>query len=138
MIDESVMNLLNECAKNKATYLVYINNLDNMYDIEFTKTLHDIMRLQRDSLNMMMTLLSQRYDYLSTLTFTTRIYIEKYNGVNDTVNYYVFPQVTPDIPDGEKMAFVRIGQWFTDDKLALAFAEELKTKYGGEIVKTIV
>jgi len=140
MIDPSIIKLLEDCAKSKANYLLYLDNLDNIYDIEFITTLYNIMRLQKDSLDMAMTLLSQRYDHLKTLTFTTKIYIEKYSGYADgSIIYYVFPQVTPNIPDGDKMIFVRPGAWFENDEVAaIAFAEALKVTYGGEIVKTIV
>jgi len=138
MIDKTVLDLLNSNAQNKGNYLTYLNNLDSIYDIEFVQTLFTICKLQRESLESMMNLLSDKYTYLQTITYTTKIIIEKYNGENNTVNYYVFPQITPNIPDGDKMVFARAGMWFKDDKMAIAFAEALKVTYNGEIVKTIV
>ena len=138
MIDKTVLDLLNSNAQNKGNYLTYLNNLDSIYDIEFVQTLFTICKLQKESLESMMNLLSDKYTYLQTITYTTKIIIEKYNGENNTVNYYVFPQITPNIPDGDKMVFARAGMWFKDDKMAIAFAEALKVTYNGEIVKTIV
>lgn len=138
MIDKPVLDLLNSNAHNKGNYLTYLNNLDSIYDIEFIQTLFTICKLQKESLEGMMQLLSDKYTYLQTITYTTKIIMEKYNGENDTVDYYVFPQITPNIPDGDKMTFVRAGMWFKDDKMALAFAEALKVTYNGEVVKTIV
>lgn len=137
MINETVMKLLNENAQNKANYLLYLNNMDTIYDIEFVRTLYEIMRLQRDSLNIMIQLLIDKHEYLSTLTFTTKIYIEKYNATEDTFTYFVFPQVTPNIENGDKLTFTRPGQWFGDPDIALAFAEALKLTYGGEIINKI-
>lgn len=138
MIDPTVINILDECSKNKANYLTYMNNLDTMYDIEFIRTLYTIMKLQKESLEMMMQLLYEKHEYLKTLTYSIKIIIEKYNGDNNTVDYYVFPQLTPNIPDGDKLTFVRGGMWFKDEVMANAFAEALKVTYNGEIQRKLV
>lgn len=138
MIDPTVINILDECSKNKANYLTYMNNLDTMYDIEFIRTLYTIMKLQKESLEMMMQLLYEKHEYLNTLTYSTKIIIEKYNGENNTIDYYVFPQLTPNIPDGDKLTFVRGGMWFKDEVMANAFAEALKVTYNGEIQRKLV
>lgn len=138
MIDPTVINILDECSKNKANYLTYMNNLDTMYDIEFIRTLYTIMKLQKESLEMMMQLLYEKHEYLKNLTYSTKIIIEKYNGEHNTIDYYVFPQLTPNIPDGDKLTFVRGGMWFKDEIMANAFAEALKVTYKGEIQKKLV
>lgn len=138
MIDETVMKLLEEHSKNKANYLIYLNNLDTMYDIEFVRALYSIMKLHKESLEGMMQLLYEKHEYLKTITYTTKIIIEKYNGENDVIDYYVFPQVTPDIPNGDKMTFARAGMWFKDEVMANAYAEALKATYKGNIIKQLV
>jgi len=138
MIDPTVINILDECSKNKSNYLTYMNNLDTMYDIEFIRTLYTIMKLQKESLEMMMQLLYEKHEYLNTITYSSKIIIEKYNGENNTIDYYVFPQLTPNIPNGEKLTFVRGGMWFKDEIMANAFAEALKVTYNGEIQKRLV
>jgi hypothetical protein len=138
MIDPTVIQLLDNCSRSKASYLTYINNLDTMYDIEFITNLYHIMRLQKESLEMMMQLLYEKQEYLKTITYSTRIIMEKYNGENDAIDYYVFPQLTPNIENGDKLTFVRAGMWFKDEILANAFAEALKVTYKGEITKKLV
>jgi hypothetical protein len=138
MIDPTVIQLLDNCSRSKASYLTYMNNLDTMYDIEFIANLYNIMKLQKESLEMMMQLLYDKHEYLKTLTYSTKIIIEKYNGENNTIDYYVFPQLTPNILDGEKLTFVRGGMWFKDEIMANAFAEALKVTYNGEIQKRLV
>ena len=140
MIDETLINLLENCSKNKPSYLRYINNLNTMYDIELSQTLYTIMKLQKESLEMMMELLSERHAYLTTLTYTTDIIIEKFIGENDAIDFYVYPQVTPNIPDGNKLTFAKPGTWFKDEDVATVFAESLKAaKYkNGEVRKIIV
>jgi hypothetical protein len=138
MIDETLIKFLEEHSKDKPVYLKYINNLDTMYDMELIQTLCTIMKLQKESLEMMINLLQGRQTYLATLTYTTNIIIEKYNDEkNNIIDYYVYPQITPNIPDGNKLAFSKAGMWFKDENVAVAFAEILKTtKYNnGEIKK---
>jgi hypothetical protein len=139
MIDERAIKLIDECSKHRASYLTYINNLDTIYDIEFVKSLYDLMELQRDSLNIMMTLLAERYNYLQPITFTAVIIIDKYNGEDGTSDYYIFPQLTPNIQDGDKLTFVKAGTWVKNDlKMALAIAEGLQKVYGGKIINNTV
>ena len=115
-----------------------MNNLDTMYDIEFIINLYNIMKLQKESLEMMMQLLYEKHEYLKTITYSTKIIMEKYNGENDAIDYYVFPQLTPNIENGDKLIFARSGMWFKDETLANAFAEALKVTYNGEITKKLV
>jgi hypothetical protein len=138
MIDPTVIQLLDNCSRSKASYLTYMNNLDTMYDIEFIINLYNIMKLQKESLEMMMQLLYEKHEYLKTITYSTKIIIEKYNGDNNTIDYYVFPQLTPNIENGDKLVFARSGMWFKDEILANAFAEALKVTYNGEITKKLV
>jgi len=88
---------------------------------------------------MMLKVLRERGEYLTTLTFTTKIIVEKYNNNTEKeAEYYVYPQITPTIPDGDKSAFAKAGTWFKDETMAMAFAEILKNSYHGEIVKVLV
>jgi hypothetical protein len=138
MIDENIVKLLEEYSKSKPSYLSYINNIDTMYDREFLLTLYTIIKLQKENLEMVMRLLYDRDQYLNTITYTTKIIVEQHNGA-DTVDYYVYPQLTPNISNGDKLAFIKAGTWFKEDVVAMAFAGVLKDKYtGSEIVKTLI
>ena len=139
MIDQNVMRVLSEHSFNRTNYLTYINEMDKMYDVELLATLYASMQLQRENLELMLKVLREHGEYLSTLTFTTKIIIEKYNNNTEKeAEYYVYPQVTPAIPDGDKAAFAKAGTWFKDETMAMAFAEILKNSYHGEIVKVLV
>lgn len=139
MITDSVMKVLQNNAANRANYLMYLNNIDNIYDREFVGSLHEIIRLQISSLTTMLKVLNDRYDYLDGLTYITKIYVEKYVGENDQTEYFVFPQITPNIPDGDKMTFTKPGMWFKNDEdAALAFAITMQANEGGEIIKKYV
>jgi hypothetical protein len=139
MIDENIIKLLEEHSKNRPSYLSYINNIDLMYDRDFLLTLYTIMKLQKENLEMAMALLYDRDQYLNTLTYIIKIIVERHNGENDTVNYYIYPQITPNIPNGDKLTFTKAGTWFKDEAEATAFADILRDKYiGSEIVKTLI
>lgn len=134
MISDSVMKLLQENAQNRANYLIYMQHLDNVFNAEHIETLYEIMRLQKENLGYMMDLLHQRHEYLKDITFTTKIYVEKYNKDNDMFEYFVFPQITPNIEDGDKMTFTKCGSWFNDEPSALEHANKLKTETNGTII----
>lgn len=140
MIDQNVMRVLNDHSLNRTGYLAYINNLDTIYDIELVSTLYATMKLQKNNLEMMMNLLNAHKEYLNTLTFTIKIIVEKYYTNNEKeYEYYVYPQITPQIPDGDKSTFSKAGMWFKDENIAMAFAEVLKNTYTQcEIIKTLV
>jgi hypothetical protein len=140
MIDQSIITTLEQCSRDKPAYLSYLNNFDILYDIEVVRTLHEMMRLQKESSEAMMNLLYQKHEYLKTLTFSTKICVEKHISNNDIIDYYVAPLITPNIPDGEKLTFIKPGKWFKkeEEDKALEFAKSLQLKYGGEILKTIM
>jgi hypothetical protein len=138
MIDKTVINLIEDCSKNKASYLKYIDNIDSIYDIDFIQTLYTIMKVQKESLDIMIKLLFDRNVYLKTITYSTVIIIEICKGDKST-QYYVFPRITPNIPDRNKVTFDKNGMWFeNDEKSAISFAESLQKIYNGNIQKIFV
>lgn len=138
MVEELTLKLIDECAKHRSTYLRYmLNNLESQYDIELVQNLYRMMGLEKESLEKMMNLLVDRNNYLQTITYTVEIYIERYNGENNTWDYYIFPQFTPNITDGIKASFVKPGTWNKDEKMAMAIAEALSKQYDGAIIKKV-
>lgn len=138
MVDELILNLIDECAKHRSTYLRYtLNNLDSLYDIDLIHNLYTMMGIEKESLEQMMTLLVDRTKYLQTITYSIEIFIERYNGENNTSEYYIFPQFTPNVTDGAKLSFVKAGTWNKDEKIAIAIAESLSKQYNGAIIKKI-
>lgn len=138
MIDKTVMKVLEENLRDKNNYLARLDELDILYDAELVNTLFAITRLQKESLEMAMKLLSDRYEYLNTITYKIEIIIEKYIGDNREITYYVYPSITPNIQDGEKYTFSKAGLWFVDEKMALSYAELLKENYKCDIKKILI
>jgi len=64
--------------------------------------------------------------------------MEKYIGDNNTIQYYVYPSIIPNIPDGDKKSFTKAGLWFVDEKIATAYAELLKNQYNCDMKKILV
>ena len=133
MVSDSIVNLLTD-SEIRINYLTYINNLENIYDKETIISLYESLRLHIEGMSKMRELLYQRFKDIEDITYITKIYIEKYEFENK-VEYIIFPQIIPNIPSGDKLAFVKPGKSFNDEDLALAYAHALQSKYNGEIIK---
>jgi len=138
MIDKTVMKVLEENLRDKNNYLARLDELDILYDAELVNTLFAIVKLQKESLEMAMKLLSDRYEYLNTITYKIEIIIEKYIGDNKEITYYVYPSITPNIHEGVKYTFSKAGLWFVDETMAASYAELLKENYKCDIKKILV
>jgi hypothetical protein len=138
MIDKSIMKILEDDLQDKNNYLAHLNELDIIYDADLINTLLSIAKLRKESFEMVMILLLERYNYLTTLSYTKQIIMEKYIGDNNTIQYYVYPSIIPNIPDGDKKSFTKAGLWFVDEKIATAYAELLKNQYNCDMKKILV
>jgi hypothetical protein len=138
MTDPRMTKILEMFERNKPAYIDHITNLENEYDKDTAISLLKILELNRDNIDILIHLITERINYLDTISYETTVVFETHPQDKGGNQYFVYLSMTPKIDHGEEHVVTRPGLWFNDDiDQAKACAEAIAAMYECGITKVV-